>query len=187
MQRSKAEAAHRTSMYLYNAGNAYDVDIGKFEYWRALNPNSIGGALMRIWEENAIGANAGVRGTLGAGRFDWDASLSISRDEMKSSWKQLITDRVHRYLFGERIGTIDGDPLYDIDPTVLFGTVSPEQYAAMTDTIRNKNLSQTYRRRSSCSAGRCSHCRRATWKWLQCSKHPTPSTSCAGCAQHQYL
>ncbi len=143
MQRSKAEAAHRTSMYLYNAGNAYDVDIGKFEYWRALNPNSIGGAPMRVWEETTISANAGVRGTLGGGRFDWDASLSISRDEMNSSWKQLITDRVHRYLFGEQLGTVDGAPLYDIDPTVLFGAVSPEQYAAMVDTIRNKNLSQT--------------------------------------------
>lgn len=141
-QRSKDEATHRTSMYLYNAGNAYDVDIGQFEYWRALNPNSIGGAPMRLWEETTISANAGVRGAF-AGRFEWDASLSISRDEMKSSWNQLITDRVHRYLFGEPVGTVDGAPLYDIDPAVLFGPVSPGNYAAMVDTIHNRNLSQT--------------------------------------------
>ena len=143
MQRSRAEAAHRTSMYLYNAGSAYDVNIGQFEYWRALTPDSIGGAPMRIWDENTISANVGLRGTFGGGRFDWDASLSISRDEMKSSWKQLITNRVHRYLFGEQIGTVNGAPLYDIDPSVLFGKINPQQYAAMVDTISNRNLSQT--------------------------------------------
>lgn len=142
VQHSKSEAAHRTSMYLYNAGSAYDVNIGQFEYWRALNPNSIGGAPMRIWEETTVSANAGVRGTLG-GRFDWDASISLSRDEMKSSWKQLITDRVHRFLFGAPVGTVDGWPLYEIDPSVLFGPINREQYAEMVDTIRNRNLSQT--------------------------------------------
>ncbi|GGD48353.1 TonB-dependent receptor plug domain-containing protein [Pseudoxanthomonas indica] len=142
VQYSKSEAAHRTSMYLYNAGSAYDVNIGQFEYWRALNPNTMGGAPMRIWEESTISANVGVRGTLG-NRFDWDASLSISRDEMKSRWKQLLTDRVHHFLFGEPVGSVDGSPLYEIDPAVLFGPVGPEQYASMVDTIRNKNLSQT--------------------------------------------
>ena len=142
VQRSRSEAAHRTSMYLYNAGSAYDVDIGQFEYWRALDPNDIGGAPMRLWDETTLSANAGVRGTIGA-RFDWDASLSLSRDEMKSSWKQLITDRVHRYLFGEAVGEVDGAPLYRIDPSVLFGPITPQQYASMVDTIRNRNLSQT--------------------------------------------
>ncbi|WP_250061428.1 TonB-dependent receptor plug domain-containing protein [Stenotrophomonas mori] len=142
VQRSKSEAAHRTSMYLYNSGDAYDVTLGKFEYWRALDPNEIGGAPMRIWEENTLSANLGVRGMIGD-RFDWDASLSLSRDEMKSSWKQLITDRVHRYLFGEKVGDVNGAPLYQVDPSVLFNPVSPEQYASMVDTVRNRNLSQT--------------------------------------------
>ncbi|WP_158499989.1 TonB-dependent receptor plug domain-containing protein [Stenotrophomonas pictorum] len=142
VQRSRSEAAHRTSMYLYNAGSAYDVNIGQFEYWRALDPNDIGGAPMRLWNETTLSANVGVRGTL-AERFDWDASLSLSRDEMKSSWKQLITDRVNRYLFGERVGEVDGAPLYRIDPTVLFGIITPQQYTAMTDTLHNRNLSQT--------------------------------------------
>lgn len=142
VQRSRSEAAHRTSMYLYNAGSAYDVDIGQFEYWRALDPNDIGGAPMRRWNETTLSANAGVRGTL-AERFDWDASLSLSRDEMKSSWKQLITDRVNRYLFGAKVGEVDGAPLYQIDPTVLFGKITPQQYTAMTDTLHNRNLSQT--------------------------------------------
>jgi len=142
VQRSRSEAAHRTSMYLYNAGNAHDVEIGQFEYWRALDPNDIGGAPMRVWDETTISANAGVRGTFGS-RFDWDASLSLSRDEMNSSWKQLITDRVHRYLFGQALGEVDGAPLYRIDPAVLFGPITPQQYASMVDTIRNRNLSQT--------------------------------------------
>ncbi len=140
-QRSKSESTHRTSMYLYNSGSAYDVNIGQFEYWRPLDPNDIGGAPRRLWEETTISANAGVRGTLG--RFDWDASLSLSRDEMKSSWKQLLTDRVHRYLFGEAVGEVDGAPLYDIDPSVLFGKVTADDYARMVDTVRNRNLSQT--------------------------------------------
>jgi len=142
VQRSKSEAAHRTSMYLYNAGNAHDVTIGQFEYWRALDPNEIGGAPMRVWEETTLSANVGVRGAI-ADRFDWDASLSLSRDEMKSSWNQLMTDRVNRYLFGEKLGEIDGAPLYQLDPSVLLGPVSPQRYASMTDTLRNRNLSQT--------------------------------------------
>lgn len=140
-QRSRSESTHRTSMYLYNSGSAYDVDIGQFEYWRPLDPNEIGGAPRRLWEENTISANVGVRGMLG--RFDWDASLSLSRDELKSSWKQLLTDRVHRFLFGDAVGEVDGAPLYDIDPAVLFGPVTAADYAQMVDTIHNKNLSQT--------------------------------------------
>ncbi len=141
MQHSRSQAAHRTSMYLYNAGSAYDVDIGQFEYWRPLDPNSIGGVPMRIWEETTLSANAGVRGTVG--RFDWDASISLSRDEMKSRWDQLMTDRVHHYLFGDPVGSVDGWPLYDIDPAVLFGRVGPEQYASMVSTIHNRAISQT--------------------------------------------
>ena len=142
MQRSESQSTHRTSMYLYNAGNAYDVDIGQFEYWRPLTPASIGGAPMRSWKESTISANLGLRGMI-ADRFDWDASLSLSRDEMKSSWKQLLTDRVNRYLFGEAVGSIDGAPLYRIDPRRLFGPMTPVAYDAMVDTIRNRNLSQT--------------------------------------------
>ncbi|MFT3755627.1 MAG: TonB-dependent receptor [Pseudoxanthomonas sp.] len=141
VQQSKSESTHRTSMYLYNSGSAYDVNIGQFEFWRPLDPNDIGGAPKRVWDENTISANVGVRGT--AGRFDWDASLSLSRDEMKSSWKQMLTDRVHRYLFGEAVGEVDGWPLYEIDPAHLFGRVTAEEYAAMVDTVHNKNLSQT--------------------------------------------
>lgn len=142
VQLSESKSAHRTSMYLYNAGNAYDVNIGQFEYWRALDPNTIGGVPMRVWEENTFSANLGVRGTI-ANRFDWDASVSLSRDEMKSRWAQLMTDRVHRYLFGERVGTVDGDPLYEIDPAVLFGPVSPADYASMNEMVHNRNVSQT--------------------------------------------
>ncbi|MFT3761199.1 MAG: TonB-dependent receptor [Pseudoxanthomonas sp.] len=141
VQRSRSESTHRSSMYLYNAGSAFDVNIGQFEYWRPLDPSDIGGAPTRVWEENTVSANVGVRGS--AGRFDWDASLSLSRDEMKSSWKQLLTDRVHRFLFGEAVGEVDGWPLYEIDPRVLFGPVNAEQYAAMVDTVHNRNLSQT--------------------------------------------
>lgn len=142
VQLSKSQSTHRTSGYLYNAGNAYDVDIGKFEYWRALDPNDIGGAPRRVWQQTTVSANAGVRGMI-ADRFDWDASVSLSRDEMESSWKQLLTDRVHRYLFGEAIGEIDGDPLYRIDPRVLFGPVGAADYVKMVDTVRNRNVSQT--------------------------------------------
>ena len=142
LQRSRSKSTHRTSMYLYNEGATYDVNIGRFQYWRALDPNDIGGAPWRVWQENTISANLGVRGTI-ADRFDWDASLSLSRDEMKSSWKQLLTDRVHGYLFGEQIGDVNGAPLYQFDPKVLFGKVSAEDYAAMVDTVRNRNLSQT--------------------------------------------
>ena len=141
VQRSRSESTHRTSMYLYNAGLAYDVNIGQFEFWRPLDPNDIGGAPRRLWNENTISANAGVRGVLG--RFDWDASIGVSRDEMKSSWQQMLTDRVHRYLFGEPVGEVDGWPLYNMDPRVPFGRVTAEDYARMTDTVRNRNLSQT--------------------------------------------
>lgn len=142
VQHSRDESTHRTSMYLYNKGNAYDVDIGQFEYWRALDPNDIGGAPTRVWDETTVSANLGVRGTI-ADRFDWDASVSLSRDKMKSHWKQLLTDRVNGYLFGKPVGDVDGDPLYEIDPSVLFGQVTPADYDKMVDTIRNSNLSQT--------------------------------------------
>lgn len=142
VQLSKSQSAHRSSGYLYNSGSAYDVNIGQFEYWRPLDPHQMGGTPMRLWEQTTVSANLGVRGTIGS-RFDWDASLSLSRDEMKSSWKQLLTDRVHRYLFGEAIGAVDGAPLYRIDPRVLFGPVRAEDYAKMVDTVRNRNVSQT--------------------------------------------
>ncbi len=142
VQQSRSKSTHRTSMYLYNSGDAYDVNIGKFEYWRPLTPQGIGGAPWRTWDENFASLNLGVRGTV-ADRFDWDASVALSRDEMRSSWRQLLKDRVHRYLFGEAIGEVDGAPLYEIDPRVLFGPVSPEAYNQMVDTVRNRNLSQT--------------------------------------------
>ena len=141
VERSRSESSQRSSMYLYNSGSAYDVNIGQFEYWRPLDPNDIGGSPMRLWDESIFSANVGVRGSLG--RFDWDASLSLSRDEMKSSWEQLLTNRVHRFLFGEALGEVDGAPLYNIDPARLFGPVTAADYAMMVDTIHNKNLSQT--------------------------------------------
>ncbi len=140
-QRSRSESTQRTSLYLYNKGNAFDVNIGQFEFWRALDPNDIGGAPRRHWDETTISANVGVRGPMG--RFDWDASFSLSRDELKNSWQQLLTDRVNRFLFGEAVGEVDGAPLYQIDPSVLFGPVTAEDYARMADIVRNRSLSQT--------------------------------------------
>ena len=142
MQFSRSESAHRSSGYLYNVGSAYDVNIGQFEYWRPLDPHQMGGSPMRLWEQTTVSANVGVRGVIGD-RFDWDASVNLSRDEMESSWKQQLEDRVHRYLLGEAIGEIDGAPLYQIDPRVLFGPVRVEDYEKMVDTVRNRNVSQT--------------------------------------------
>lgn len=147
VQHSREQSANRTSQYLYNAGDAYynvgGGGVNQFEYWRALVPSDMGGTPIRTWNENLISAVAGARGTI-ADRFDWDASLSLSRDEMKSSWRQLLTNKVNSYLFGPAVGiTGDGSPIYDLDYSRLFGLVTASDYAAMTDKIRNRNVSQT--------------------------------------------
>ncbi len=140
---SRDQMTSRASLYVFNQGNATDVNLGWFEYQRVLDAQQIGGMPQRMYEDTALSANLGVRGNV-FDRFDWDASVTVSRDDMKSSWRQGLTNKVHAWLFGEAVGTANDGPLYNLGPEQfqhMFGPTSAADYAAMTDIVRNKNTS----------------------------------------------
>lgn len=141
--KSRSISANRSSLFIY--GEGYDPDFGYIWYQRAVDPDAIGGVPKRVWEENMVSANVGLRGTV-FDRFDWDASLSYARDEVKSSWRQLTRDKVEEFLFGGSSGTLNfwgyDYPIYDIDPARLFNTITAEKYNEMTRPIHNRNVSQ---------------------------------------------
>lgn len=138
---SRDQMTNRSNLYIFNQGNATDVTRGMFEYQRIIDPEQAGGMPHRTYQETGISANVGLRGTVFK-RFDWDASITYSQSEMKSWWIGPLTNKVHTWLFGEPVGTANGGPLYDLGPEQLahmFNPMTPEDYAAMTDLIVNRN------------------------------------------------
>ena len=143
LTRSRDQMTNRSNLYVFNQGNATDVNLGWFEYQRVLDASQIGGMPHRTYQETGITANLGARGMV-FDRFDWDASVTLSKSDMKSWWRGPLTDRVHTWLFGEAVGTANDGPLYNLGPEQfrhMFGPTSPEDYLAMTDTIVNRNES----------------------------------------------
>ncbi|MFT3761590.1 MAG: TonB-dependent receptor [Pseudoxanthomonas sp.] len=143
LTRSRDQMTNRSNLYVFNQGNATDVNLGWFEYQRVLDANQIGGMPHRVYQETGLTANLGVRGTV-FDRFDWDTSLTLSKSDMKSWWRGPLTNKVHTWLFGEAIGTANDGPLYNLGPEQfqhMFGPTSAEDYMAMTDLIVNRNES----------------------------------------------
>ncbi len=140
---ARDQMTSRASLYVFNQGNATDKTLGMFEYQRILDPEQSGGMPQRVYREIGISANLGVRGTV-FDRFDWDMGLTFSSSEMKSWWRQGLTNKVHGFLFGEAIGTANDGPLYDLGPEQfqhMFGPTSAADFMAMTDIVVNRNKS----------------------------------------------
>lgn len=96
--RSKDESSSQTHYYIgEGAFTVYDPDLGLVTAQRIFLPSEVGGIKNIEYDEKSWNLNAGVRGKLFDGRFDWDASVSMSRYDITTRRPRFLTNAVRDY------------------------------------------------------------------------------------------
>ncbi|MCW1777502.1 hypothetical protein NB693_24690 [Pantoea ananatis] len=83
--------------YSEGAFTAYDPDLGLVTAQRIFLPDEVGGIKTIDYDERSWNLNAGVRGKAFDGRFDWDASVSLSRYDITTRRPRFFTNAVRDY------------------------------------------------------------------------------------------
>ena len=107
---------------------------------RFITPSEIGsgGGQPSVFTERSIDVATGVRGTMFDGRFDWDATLSHARYDLKEEFSWVVASKVRNFFFGPRLGThTNGLPIYNLNTQRLLNPLTPSQVAEMTSRYKN--------------------------------------------------
>lgn len=127
-------------------GNFYDPNFGGTvgNILRFITPSEIGssGGQPSTFKETSIDVAAGLRGTLFDNRFDWDATLSHARYELKEEFSYLVASKVRNYFLGPQLGTQGTLPIYRLNVDRLLNPLDPSQVAEMTSRYKNNADSQ---------------------------------------------
>lgn len=129
-------------------GNFYDPNYNAVlgNVLRFITPSEIGsgGGQPSTFKETSIDIAAGLRGTLFDNKFDWDATISHARYDMKEEFSYLVAGKVRDYFFGPNLGThaATGLPIYALNVGRLMNPLSPGQVAEMTSRYKNEADSQ---------------------------------------------
>lgn len=138
---SEDASAQYTALYFNFSNLVYDPDLGSVTINRTFTSNTMD-APMTTWNEDAINANLGLRGSLG--RYDWDASFTASQGKVHSTVRRYLRSNVLDYFFGPQLGTTtNGRQIREVIPERVFGALSSEDYAAITDVASNRNESKS--------------------------------------------
>ncbi len=156
VMKSKDESSKYTSFNLlsggYSSNQVYDPNFGMVStLQRAMTFDAIGYQPTQVWDETALNANVGVRGTW-FGKFDWDASVSLSRDELDQRWRALIAKNVQDYFYGPILGYVDdpnntrynGVPIREMNYQRMFGEpITADVFNSLTGNADSHSLSMT--------------------------------------------
>ena len=128
-------------------GNFWDPNFNGIvgNVLRFITPSEIGsgGGQPSVFKETSIDAAVGVRGTLADGRFDWDATLSHARYDMKEEFSWVVASKVRDFFFGPRLGThTNGLPIYNLNTQRLLNPLTPGEVGEMTSRYQSDADSQ---------------------------------------------
>ncbi len=143
--RSQDKSSSQTHYYIgEGAFTAYDPDLGLVTAQRIFLPDEVGGIKTIDYDERSWNLNAGVRGKAFDGRFDWDASVSLSRYDITTRRPRFLTNAVRDYYFGPVLGyRPDGTEIRRVRPDRLFAPGSPALYQQLTTEVVSRGESAT--------------------------------------------
>lgn len=104
-------------------------------------------------EETSWNLNFGLQGTAFSNRFDWDASVAMSRFDMTQSMPRFLRDGARDYFLGPILGYVDGgtgaidgrdyaNQIRELNTDRLFSPVTPEVYNQITTLVVNNGESK---------------------------------------------
>ncbi|MCD7097752.1 TonB-dependent receptor [Stenotrophomonas sp. MMGLT7] len=143
--RSRDKSSSQTHYYIgEGAFTAYDPDLGLVTAQRIFLPSEVGGIKNIEYDEKSWNVNAGVRGKLFDGRFDWDASVSMSRYDITTHRPRFLTNAVRDYYLGPIQGyTADGVEIRQFRTDRLFAPGSAALYDQLTTDVVSRGESST--------------------------------------------
>ncbi|AKK66373.1 TonB-dependent receptor [Xanthomonas translucens pv. undulosa] len=143
--RSKDESSSQTHYYIgEGAFTVYDPDLGLVTAQRIFLPSEVGGIKHIAYDEKSWNLNAGVRGKLFDGRFDWDASVSMSRYDISTRRPRFLTNAVRDYYMGPVLGyRPDSTEIRAFYADRLFAPGSAALYDQLTTEVVSRGESST--------------------------------------------
>jgi len=143
--RSRDESSSQTHYFIGEGPfTVEDPVLGRVTGSRVFLPSEVGGVKQIKYEEKAWSINAGLRGTLAGGRFDWDFSIATSRNDITTRRPRFLTNAVRDYYLGPVLGeTADGVEIREFRYDRLFTPGSPELYEQLTTQVVSAGESNT--------------------------------------------
>ncbi|MBS0373836.1 MAG: TonB-dependent receptor [Proteobacteria bacterium] len=114
-------------------GIFYNSRIGALDSWyRQFTPEEMGGFARGMIRNNqeTFSITPGLKGTLGEGRWHYEAYLNHSQYQSKVSWPEIIRDKANALFLGPQLG-VDPDsgyPVFNADPARLYTPLTPAEY-----------------------------------------------------------
>jgi iron complex outermembrane receptor protein len=122
----------------FNGGVFFDPTLNTLiDLQRIFTPNEVGGvgSQQTTYRERSFDIAGGLRGTMFDNRFDWEATLSHARYDMKIKQPRFLTDRVREYFVGQQIGTISGFPIFNLNQARYFSPLGVDAFRSMTTNV----------------------------------------------------
>lgn len=118
----------------------------------AVNPNDAGQNYIDF-DETAWNLNFGLQGTAFNGRFDWDASVAMSRFEIKTARPRFLLGAAREYFLGPILGYVDptiepgatgslANEIRELNVDRMFSPITPEVYDSITTMVLNDGSSK---------------------------------------------
>lgn len=115
---------------------------------RAVSPHEAGQTYIEF-DEKAWNLNVGLEGTAFNNRFDWDASVSLSRFDIETTRPRFLLNAARDYYLGPILGYVDDNvrgvfvnEIRDLNVDRMFSPVTPEIYDQITTIVRNDGTSK---------------------------------------------
>ena len=142
---SRDKSSSQTHYYIGEGPfTVQDPDRGLVTAQRIFLPDEVGGTKYIEYDERAWTLNAGVRGTAGGGRFDWDASVTSSRFDITTTRPRFLTRAVRDYYMGPVLGVApDGNEIREFYTDRLFAPGSAALYDQLTTTVVSDGTSRS--------------------------------------------
>lgn len=142
---SKDSSSSQTHYYIGDTPfTTFDPDLGLVTANRIFLPDEVGGIKKIHYDEKAWSANVGVRGKLFGDRFDWDASIATSTNDITTRRPRFVIGYIRDYYMGPVLGTTaSGQEIREFNVDRLFAPGSPELYDQLTTQVISSGKSET--------------------------------------------
>jgi iron complex outermembrane recepter protein len=139
---SKDTSYNKNQYYWGSDGYVDDPTLGLVSASRIVTPDEIGGLVPTTYQDNSYNFGAGVRGRFWD-RFDWDASVNYSRDDITVKRRRFVTDAARDYFLGKLQGyDAAGYEIRSVNVAHLLGTITQADYDSITTVATNKGSSE---------------------------------------------
>ena len=126
------------------SGVYFDPNVGALlQLQRVFEAFELGGeeAATTHFDETTYDVTAGLQGSFG--RFDWDAYLQHSKYDYVQDRPRLLAQAVHEYFLGDRLGTISGFPIHELNLARWNAPITPDIYRSFATRVINDAVTES--------------------------------------------